>query len=412
MIKARSLLNAERDVFIVTIGGWDSHNTLTDTEFLPLQKLNAGLTSFAQEMKAEGVWGNVVVPVTSEFGRTITSNGAGTDHAWAGNMMVFGGQLNGSRILGTFPQGIASEADARISRGRLIPSTPWESLWQPIAQWFGVPESQMDFVLPLRKNFGTCTCPDDAPASCTAELATAAEDAGAKAKPPVLRKDACEMAGYAWVDHVLHEADLFNPVSEKPNAPPPPRAPPPKPPSPPAESDSGGETISDPATCPLTMTCVVLYMGASGDSCSPVPIWDLSGCVHDSLPTRCPTDPWSTLPLHTFPQRLTHSFLSLPRHLILVVAGGRTRVAILSRQVCCGERCATTGSRTALHTRAWAPTQKLAQRFRTGERKSASMWTRAAVALGDRVYHDRGPASGSLVGDDPGSVQTDPGSTQ
>ena len=139
VIKARRSLKGERDVFVVSLGRFDSHNVVTDNIFLPLLQLNAGLTSFVEEMRDEGVWDNIVVPVVSEFGRTITSNGAGTDHAWAGNAVVLGGALNGSRILGDFPQGLGTDADVRISRGRLIPTTPWESLWQPIAEWFSAP---------------------------------------------------------------------------------------------------------------------------------------------------------------------------------------------------------------------------------------------------------------------------------
>lgn len=114
VIKARHSLKGERDVFVVSLGRFDSHNTITDKAFLPLQQLNNALSSFGtrfalrmereahpfpitlralpsshcsyraccdarpavEEMRNEGVWDNVAMPIVSEFGRTITSNGA------------------------------------------------------------------------------------------------------------------------------------------------------------------------------------------------------------------------------------------------------------------------------------------------------------------------------------------------
>ena len=38
-------------------------------------------------------------------------------------------------------------------RGRLIPTTPWEAIWDGIARFFGVQEENLDLVLPNRKNF-------------------------------------------------------------------------------------------------------------------------------------------------------------------------------------------------------------------------------------------------------------------
>ena len=234
-------------------------------------------------MRSEGVWDNVAMPIISEFGRTITSNGAGTDHAWAGNTVTLGGALNGSRILGDFPQGLGTDADVRISRGRLIPTTPWESLWQPIAEWFGLPDAQMDAVLPLRGNFGKCVCGPQPAAGvagvaggCTAAAATEAEDAGGAAQPPVLRRDACEAAGFTWLDDVLHENDVFLPAAVRPRSPPPP-PPPLAPPAPPPVP------VTDPAQCQAAgdpRCCVVLFKGSSGAQCSAVPVWDFASWTH------------------------------------------------------------------------------------------------------------------------------------
>jgi len=91
----------------------------------------------------------------SEFGRTLTFNGRGTDHAWAGHNFLVGGGVRGGRIFGTYPSSLTGYDDT-LTRGRIIPTLPWESVWYGLAQWFGVEEgAQMDYVLPNLKNFGS-----------------------------------------------------------------------------------------------------------------------------------------------------------------------------------------------------------------------------------------------------------------
>merc|ERR1711916_20193 len=88
LIKLRTQLETERDVFVINRGGYDTHNTF---DLSPMfQDTNAGITSFVAEMKAQGVWDNVVMMSVSDFGRTIASNGQGTDHAWSANHFVLG----------------------------------------------------------------------------------------------------------------------------------------------------------------------------------------------------------------------------------------------------------------------------------------------------------------------------------
>eukprot|EP00966_Prymnesium_polylepis_P199145 4614512-Prymnesium_polylepis.1 len=77
------------------------------------------------------------------------------DHAWGGNYFLLGGAVNGSQLFGDFPSSFTYEAsDVVISRnGRIIPTTPWESVWYGVAEWFGVDTSAMAEVLPNFANF-------------------------------------------------------------------------------------------------------------------------------------------------------------------------------------------------------------------------------------------------------------------
>ena len=118
-----------------------------------LGTVDAALESFEEEMKLQGLWGNVTVVQASEFGRTITSNGLGTDHAWGGNAFVAGGAVKGGQVHGRYPDDLSEAGEEYVGRGRLVPTTPWEGLWQAVAEWFGVPDNAMAAVLPNAANF-------------------------------------------------------------------------------------------------------------------------------------------------------------------------------------------------------------------------------------------------------------------
>ena len=106
-------------------------------------------------MELEGLWADVTVVTLSEFGRTISSNGRGTDHAWGGNQVIYGGAVNGTRLLGEFPSRLGEGVDnpVDVGGGRILPTTSWESMWAPIAEWMGVGPADLDAVLPNRANF-------------------------------------------------------------------------------------------------------------------------------------------------------------------------------------------------------------------------------------------------------------------
>jgi len=109
-------------------------------------------------MKRQGIWENVVIVMGSDFGRSITPNsGGGTDHAWGGNYFLIGGGVDGGKILGTYPEHLTDKSSQWILRGRLVPTTPWDSVWNGIANWMGVRgDTDLDYLLPNRFNFDRC----------------------------------------------------------------------------------------------------------------------------------------------------------------------------------------------------------------------------------------------------------------
>ena len=116
-----------------------------------------GSIEFEKETKAAGLWDSITVAVTSDFGRTLTPNSnEGSDHAWAGNYFMFGGSVKGGQILGEYPKDITSDSELNIGRGRLIPTSSWESMLTAPIQWMGLDSDEdLDYCMPNRIQTGT-----------------------------------------------------------------------------------------------------------------------------------------------------------------------------------------------------------------------------------------------------------------
>lgn len=154
VIAANNELGTEREVFYLSDGGFDMHKGVK----LPLEKkfseIDLALSSFAQEMEARGLWESVAVVSASDFGRTLTPNSAdGTDHAWGGNHFIVGGSVNGGKVHGAYPAKLGADSEVTLNRGRVVPTTPWEGVWHPLAQWLGVRPSQLASVVPNAHKF-------------------------------------------------------------------------------------------------------------------------------------------------------------------------------------------------------------------------------------------------------------------
>jgi uncharacterized protein (DUF1501 family) len=146
LIKGHDARKTDRDVFYVSKGGWDTHDDVKPRLVENFKQVNSALQDFVNELKAQNMWDNVMVVVASEFGRTLSVNsGEGTDHGWAGNYLIMGGDVKGNQMHGTYPTDYEAIS---IGRSRLHPTTPWEALWKGAAEWFGVPTDKLNKVLP------------------------------------------------------------------------------------------------------------------------------------------------------------------------------------------------------------------------------------------------------------------------
>ena len=100
-----------------------------------MPELDGGFGGFVDEMKSQCRWEDVTVVMVSEFARTLTEHTIfGTDHAWGGNYFVAGGSISGKKILGEYPDTLTPDGDLIFEPGIVIPTTPWDALWNGLAQ--------------------------------------------------------------------------------------------------------------------------------------------------------------------------------------------------------------------------------------------------------------------------------------
>ncbi|NVK25077.1 MAG: DUF1501 domain-containing protein [Gammaproteobacteria bacterium] len=152
MISARNELNMNRQVFFIGFGGWDTHDNQVEQHPELLTTLANALSKFNAALSELNLDDKVVTYTASEFGRTLTSNGDGTDHGWGGHQMVMGGAVDGGKIFGQLPSlELNSEDDA--GEGRIIPSTSSEQFSASLAQWFGLSDSEILEIFPQLSRF-------------------------------------------------------------------------------------------------------------------------------------------------------------------------------------------------------------------------------------------------------------------
>jgi uncharacterized protein (DUF1501 family) len=152
-----SVHESERDVFMVGVRTFDAHQNAAHMDInMLLGGVNADLEALHTDLVALDLWDSTTIVSISDFGRTLTSNGIGTDHAWGGNNFLLGGAVKGRRIHGQFPEDLnpaTSELEVGRGRGIFVPTTPWEGMWYGVAEWFGVEADRLYDVVPNAANF-------------------------------------------------------------------------------------------------------------------------------------------------------------------------------------------------------------------------------------------------------------------
>ena len=131
-------LNMQRQVFFVSLGGFDTHDTQLVTQAAILGQLSQALNAFYQATVQMGVANSVTAFTASDFGRTLSTNGDGTDHGWGGHHVVVGGAVRGGRFFGQMPSLVQTNNPDDAGYGQIIPTTGVDPYAATLASWFGV----------------------------------------------------------------------------------------------------------------------------------------------------------------------------------------------------------------------------------------------------------------------------------
>ncbi len=154
MIAARNALGHKRQIFYVSLGGFDFHADLLTNQATKLAEVDAALNQFQTEIDLMGLGNQVTTFTMSEFGRALQANASGSDHGWGSHHFVMGGAVRGQKVYGQWPT-VKLKGPEDAGNGRLIPTTPVEAYAATLATWLGVKADALGTVLPHLNNFGT-----------------------------------------------------------------------------------------------------------------------------------------------------------------------------------------------------------------------------------------------------------------
>ena len=146
MVGTTSELGARRQVFFVSLGGFDTHAGQSGVHPALLTRLAAALQAFQAAMAELGVADRVTTFTASDFGRTLTGTD-GSDHGWGATHLMLGDTASGGRFYGTAPV-IANNGQDDVGQGRLLPSTSVDQYAATLGRWFGISDTDLLTVLP------------------------------------------------------------------------------------------------------------------------------------------------------------------------------------------------------------------------------------------------------------------------
>ena len=152
MIQARNPLGAKRQVFFVSIGGFDHHDGLLAQHPALLAEVGGAMAAFDAAMVELGVSSQVTAFTASDFGRTLASNGDGSDHGWGSYHFVTGGALKSRSFFGQAPL-LGSSSPDDVGQGRMLPSMAVDQFAATLATWMGVSSTNLNTVVPAIGNY-------------------------------------------------------------------------------------------------------------------------------------------------------------------------------------------------------------------------------------------------------------------
>jgi uncharacterized protein (DUF1501 family) len=154
LMEARASLGVSRQIFFVSMGGFDTHNDQLAQQNNLFGQLGPALKAFDDATQQLGLGHSVTTFTASDFARTLQpAAGGGTDHAWGGHQLVMGGALRGG-VYGRMPQLVLGGPDDVSKEGRWLPTTAVDQMAATLASWFGVAAGDLAQVFPQLGQFG------------------------------------------------------------------------------------------------------------------------------------------------------------------------------------------------------------------------------------------------------------------
>ncbi len=157
VIKSQAAKNTvNRQIFMVRMGGYDFHDRLLNAQQERLNIVDQCVDAFFNTLNSSqwgGLGGNVTLFSLSEFARTLSSNGDGTDHAWGGVQFVVGDAVQGGMV-GTYPD-LTLDSSLDLGGGRLVPTLAVEQYAATLVRWLGLGDVELATIFPNLGNFNS-----------------------------------------------------------------------------------------------------------------------------------------------------------------------------------------------------------------------------------------------------------------
>jgi len=147
LIAAQQALGMRRQVFFVSLGGFDAHNNQLRDQAGLATRVAMSARWFHDTLATLGMGQNVTLFTASDFGRTLNSNGDGSDHGWGNHHFVVGPALRGREMFGRMPAVALGTADD-VGSGRYLPSTAVTQLAGAFGAWMGLSATELAWALP------------------------------------------------------------------------------------------------------------------------------------------------------------------------------------------------------------------------------------------------------------------------